>query len=128
MAKVTEYNMDKFHKGVDGFGLNFCGNVFSTTLAANAEATVAVPLTAAMGNICATVNNKFMAIITTDATVFACINATAAKPVGGTLAATTSAMVPANNPWGRVVQAGDVIHIISGVTPNVTIEFYAIQE
>jgi len=128
MAKVTEYNMDKFHKGVDGFGLNFCGNVFSTTLAANAEATVAVPLTAAMGNICATTNNKFMAIFTCDATVFACINATAAKPAGGTLVATTSAMVPANSPWGRVVQAGDVIHVISGGTPNLTIEFYAIQE
>jgi hypothetical protein len=128
MARVTQYNMDKFHKGVDGFGLNFCGNVFSTILAANTEATVTVPLTSVMGNICANVNNKFMAIITADATTYACINATAAKPVGGTLAATTSAMVPANNPWGRMVKAGDVIHIISGVTPNVTIEFYAIQE
>src|SRR5579863_5675707 len=112
MSTVTEYNMDKFHQGVNGFGLPFCGNVFSTTLAANAEATVAVPLTSIMGNICATVNNKFMAIFTCDATVFACINGTAAKPVGGTLAATTSAMVPANCPWGRVVQSGDVIHII----------------
>jgi hypothetical protein len=69
-----------------------------------------------------------MAIITSDAAVFACINATAAKPVGGTLLATTSALVPANSPWGRVVQSGDVIHIISGGTPNVTIEFYYIQE
>ncbi len=128
MSKVTQYNMDKFHKGVDGFGLNFCENVFSVTLAANTEATVAVPLTAAMGNICATVNNKFMAILTCDGTVYACINATAAKPVGGTLAATTSAMVPADFPWGRVVQAGDVIHVISGGTPSLTIEFYAIQE
>jgi hypothetical protein len=127
MTTVTQYNMDKFHKGVDGFGLNFCGNVFSTTLGANTEATVAVPLTSVMGNFCANVNNKFMAIITSDGTVFACINGTAAKPAGATLAAVTSAMVPANFPWGRVVESGDVIHIISGGTPNVTIEFYAIQ-
>jgi hypothetical protein len=128
MAKVTEYNMDKFHQGKNGFGLPFCGNVFSVTLAANTEATVAVPLTSVMGNITATVKNKFMAIFTCDGTVFACINATAAKPVGATLASVTSAMVPANCPWGRVVQAGDVIHVISGGTPNLTIEFYAIQE
>ncbi len=128
MATVTEYNIDKFHRGVNGFGLPFCGNVFSTTLAANTEATVAVPLTSVMGNITATVKNKFMAILTCDGAVFACINATAAKPVGNTLAATTSAMVPANCPWGRVVKSGDVIHVISGGTPNLTIEFYAIQE
>jgi hypothetical protein len=120
--------MDKFHKGVDGFGLNFCGTVYSTTLSANTEATVAVPLTAAMGTFCATTNNKFMAILTSDSTAFACINTTAAKPVGNSLAAVSSAMIPANFPWGRVVEAGDVIHIISGGTPNVTIEFYAIQE
>jgi len=128
MARVTEYNMDKFHKGVDGFGLNFCENVFSVTLAANTEATIAVPLTSVMGNICATTYNKFMAILTCDGTVYACINATAAKPAGGTLSATTSAMVPAYWPWGRVVKSGDVIHVISGGTPSLTIEFYAIQE
>lgn len=128
MATVTEYNMDKFHQGVNGFGLPFCGNVFSTTLAANTEATVAVPLTSVMGNITATTNNKFFAIITSDGTAYACINATAAKPVGGTFAAVTSEMISTNHPWGRVVKSGDVIHVISGGTPSVTVAFYAIQE
>ncbi len=127
---VTQYNMDKWHQGVNGFGLPFCSNVYSVTLGAASDTTVAVPLTSVMGNITATTNNKFMAIFSTDnaADVYVALNATAAVPVGNTFAATTSELIPRNTYWAKVVQAGDVIHVISPGTPSVTVAFYAIQE
>jgi len=130
MAKVTQYNMDKFHRGVNGFGLPFCTTVYSATLVANADTTVAVPLTSVMGNATATTYNKFMAIFSCDnaADVFVALNGTAAAPAGGTFAASTSELIPRNTYWAKVVKAGDVIHVKSPGTPSVTVAFYAIQE
>ncbi len=127
---VTQYNMDKFLQGVNGFGLPFCSNVYSATLVANADTTLAVPLTSVMGNFTATVNNKFMAIFSCDnaADVFVALNGTAAAPVAGTFGATTSELIPRNTYWAKVVEAGDVIHVKSPGTPSMTIAFYAIQE
>jgi hypothetical protein len=123
---ATNYNIDKTKNGVNGFGLPFCNTIYSATLTASTDTTVAVPLTAAVGAPTATTYNKFMAVFSYTAgnDVFVALNATAAVPAGNTFAATTSEL----NPAGKMVKSTDVIHFYSATTPKVTVAFYAIQE
>lgn len=123
---ATNYIVDKTKSGVNGFGLPFCSTVYSVTLSANTDTSIAVPLTAALGAPTASTYNKFMAVFSYSSTanVFVALNATAAVPVGNTFAATTSEL----NPNAKQVKATDTIHVISTGTPSVTIAFYAIQE
>ncbi len=127
---TTNWNNDKTKNVVNEFGTQFSDTIFSATLVAAADTTVAVPLTAAKGAVAATSFNKFMAVISvgTAADCFVALNATAATPVGGTFAATTSELMPAGGKYGKMVKATDVIHLKSAGTPAVTVTFYAIQE
>jgi hypothetical protein len=123
---ATNYNIDKTKNGVNGFGLPFCDTIYSATLTASTNTTIAVPLTSATGAPTATTYNKFMAVFSysSGATVFVALNKTAAVPVGATFAATTSEI----NPTAKMVKSTDTINVISSGTPSVTIAFYAIQE
>ena len=128
---TTNYVIDKNKNGVNGFGLPFCTSVYSVTLQATTDTSVAVPLTSALGAPTAYTNNKFMAVFSYSlapaaiaADVFVALNATAAVPAGAGFVLTTSEL----NPTAKVVKSGDTIHVISAGTPNVTIAFYAIQE
>lgn len=123
---ATNYNIDKTKSGVNGFGLPFCNTIYSVTLTASTDTTVAVPLTAAVGAPTATTYNKFMAVFsyTSGKDVFVALNATAAVPAGNTFAATTSEL----NPTAKMVKSTDVIHFYSASTPSITVAFYAIQE
>jgi hypothetical protein len=127
---TTNWNNDKTKNVVNEFGTQFSDTIFSATLVAAADTTVAVPLTAAKGAVAATSFNKFMAVISvgTAADCFVALNATAATPVGGTFAATTSELLPAGGKYGKMVKSTDVIHLKSAGTPAVTVTFYAIQE
>jgi hypothetical protein len=123
---ATNYNVDKTKSGVNGFGLPFCNTIYSVTLTASTDTTVAVPLTAAVGAPTATTFNKFMAVFSYSnaANVFVALNATATVPAGNTFAATTAEL----NPTAKMVKSTDVIHFISSGTPSITVAFYAIQE
>jgi hypothetical protein len=123
---ATNYNIDKTKSGVNGFGLPFCNTIYSVTLTASTDTTVAVPLTSAVGAPTATTYNKFMAVFSYSSgkDVFVALNATAAVPAGNTFAAATSEL----NPTAKMVKSTDVIHFISASTPSITVAFYAIQE
>ena len=122
---TTEYNVNKYLQGVNGFGSLFCEDTFTVTLGAATEATLTVPGGSGDGSIGASVN-KFLAVFSyEDANeVWVANNATAAVPAGATLAASTSEL----NPPAKVVKTGDVISIISAGTPDVSIALYSIQE
>jgi len=123
---ATNYNIDKTKSGVNGFGLPFCNTIYSVTLTASTDTTVAVPLTSAVGAPTATTYNKFMAVFSYSSgkDVFVALNATAAVPAGNTFAAATSEL----NPTAKMVKSTDVIHFYSASTPSITVAFYAIQE
>ena len=122
---TTQYNINDLVKGVNGFGLQFCKNNYTTTLGAATEATLVVPDFTSIGTIH---NNtaKLIAVFGIEAAkkVWVALNATAAVPVGGTLASSTSEL----NPTAKSVKAGDVIHMISAGAADVSVSFYAIQE
>lgn len=123
---TTQYNPNKSIQGINGFGLPFCSVIYSATLAANTDTTVTVPGASPMGAIAANVKNKYVAVITSAAAAtYMAVNATAAKPVGGTFASVTSGMLPTGQPYARYVNAGDVLHFISNAGSDVTVEFYA---
>lgn len=125
---MTTYQMDKSKQGVNGFGLVCCDNIYSATLTADTDTTVTVPLVSGMGAVGQTIN-KFYALISSTPSIdtYYCINATAAKPAGTTFASVTSALV-SRGAVARLVKTGDTLHFISHGTPNVTVEFYSVQE
>lgn len=126
MTIPTLYNINNGIKGVNGFGAPFSNIIYSTTLGANTAASVTVPGASGIGNINTTNNPQYLAVFSYSAaaTVYVANNHTAAVPAGGSLAATTSVI----NPSARLVQAGDVISIISAGTPSVSIELFYLQE
>lgn len=124
---TTQYLFNKFINGFNGFGLLFCDAVYTVTLSAATEASIAVPLTSAMGGVNASVNNKWIAVFSYEAAknVYVALNATAAVPAGATLALSTSEL----NPSAKTVKSGDVIHVIcADASTDMSIAFYAIQE
>jgi hypothetical protein len=134
---TTNYNADRTRNGVNGWSRQFSDTVYSALLAANTNSTIAVPLTAAMGAPTATQFNKFYALInctpaTTAATdTFVALNTAAVKPiapaVGIVLNAVSSVLIPEDG-LCFLVKSGDVLNFISGGTPNVIVQFYAVQE
>jgi hypothetical protein len=122
---TTIYNVDNFVQGVNGFGLPHCSQIFTVTLAAATEATVAVPLSAGVGLPTANVNNKFIAVFSyTALDVWVSVNSLAAVPAGANFAQSTSELCPI----AKYCMAGDVIHMISGATPSVSVAFYALVD
>jgi hypothetical protein len=120
----TQYNINKYVFGIDGFGLPFCDTILSATLAANTDTTVTVPGSSSVVEPTAGVP-KFIAIFkyTAAEDVFVALNQTAAVPAGDTFAATTSEQ----NPNGKYVKAGDVIHFFTAASDvNVTVSLYSL--
>lgn len=134
---TTNYNADRTRNGVNGWSRQFSDTVYSAIIAANTNSTIAVPLTAAMGAPTATTNNKFYALIDcTNAELalfdtFVSLNAAAVLPiapaVGVILNKVHSIRLPEQG-LCMLVKGGDVLNFISGGTPNVVVQFYAVQE
>ena len=127
MALPINYAIDSFLHGVNGFGAQFCTINFSSTLAANTEATVAVPNTSALGAANNRASPMFLAVFSyhPGRNVWVSVNATAAVPAGNTLVASTSEL----NPPAKVVSSTDVIHMICATaTTDVGVSFYALPE
>lgn len=125
---TTQYNVDKYVQGINGFGLLFGTQIYTTTLGAGVEATIAVPANAAMGSPSANQKNKFIAVISCEQAkkVYASVNSTAAVPVGAAFAASTSELLQPLT--GRYVKTGDTIHFISAAAADVSVSFYSIQD
>lgn len=114
---TTPYNINANIYGTNGFGLPFCDNIFTATLAAATEATVTVPGSG---------YTKYIAVFGYEiAGVWVALNNTATVPAGATLVASKSEL----NPPAKYVKAGDVIHMITATAgTDVSVAFYTIQD
>lgn len=126
---TTQYNIDKNISGVNGFGLPFCSQIFSSTLAVATDTTLVVPSSAALGVPSSNRFNKWVAVIkyaraVPASAVFVSVNATAAVPAGAPFAATSSEI----EPDAKHVKTGDTLHFICAAAANVTVAFYAVQD
>lgn len=103
---------------VDDFGLGFASLKYSAALAATTDTALTIP-----GNA-----PRYKAIIKVDTNlVWVALNATAAVPAGTSFAATTSELIPDNEPLCREVKAGDVLHFFTATaTTNVSVVLYAL--
>jgi hypothetical protein len=135
---TTNYNADRTRNGVNGWSRQFSDTVYSAVIAANTNSTIAVPLTSAVGAPTATTNNKFYALIDCtpadangDDDTFVALNTAAVKPiapaVGVVLNKVSSILIPEQG-LCMLVKSGDVLNFISSGTPNVVVQFYAVQE
>lgn len=127
MALPATYQINNAIKSTLGaYGAPYCQNIFTATLAANTEQTLTVPGISAIGNINATTTPQWLAVFTYQPAlkVYVAINGTAAVPAGGTFAASTSSLLPT----ARILNTGDVIHVIAPAITDVSIELYYIQE
>lgn len=125
MATPTQYDINAWIKGVNGFGLPFCKTIFTSTLGAGTEATLTVPGISAVGAANSSVKAQFVAVFGIEPAkkVYVSVNGTAAVPAGNTLLASTSEL----NPSAKIVKEGDVIHVISAAAADISIALYAIQ-
>ena len=127
---TTQYKIQKDVAGYNGFGLQFCDQKYSATLAMGTSTTVAVPLTGSLGAALNSVN-KFLAIVqvynaTGEGEVWCANNNTASVPAGASFAATNSDLIVQNVNYARWVKAGDVLHFLSPVADtDVCVMFYA---
>lgn len=124
---ATQYNINKYIQGVNGFGLKPCDKMYSATLGAGTEATVAVPGASPMGGMSATKAQRYVAVFNYEepGNFWVAINATATVPAGTSLAATNSML----NPRGMCVKYGDTIHVISAdASRDISISFFTIDE
>jgi hypothetical protein len=124
---ATLYNLNPSKNSVNGFGLPFCADTYTSTLAANTEATLTIPGFNATGIPSAATYNKFIAVFSYEAAknVYVSVNSTAAVPAGATLAASTSEL----NPPAKLVKKGDVIHVIcADGSTDISIALYSVQE
>lgn len=103
-AQITPFNMTRDINGFNGFGLPFSNKAYSALLLADDEITLTVPET---GN--ANYPNLF-ALFTFQAGsfVWVALNASATRPLGA-FSQTNSEQ----NPQGRYVKSGDVLHFIT---------------
>ncbi len=126
---TTQYNIDKNISGVNGFGLPFCTQIYTSTLAVATDTTLAVPATAAIGAPSSNQYNKWVAVISyarsaAASPVYVAVNATAAVPAGAPFAASTSEIEPS----AKHVKTGDTLHFICAAAAQVSVAFYAVQD
>ena len=125
---TTQYKLQKDVAGYNGFGLQFCDQKYSASLAVTTDTTLTVPLNGAMGQALNTVN-KWLAVIQVEAnaSVWFALNAMAAVPAGATLALTTSDLIIGSQYYGVEVKAGDVMHFLAPVaSTDILVKFYAL--
>lgn len=122
---TTIYNVDNFIKGVNGFGLPFCQEVFSVTLAMNTQADVDVPESTGLGLACGAVSNKFIAVFSySEQNVWVAVNGNADTPLHDHFDPAISELCPS----AKYCFAGDLIRVISNGTPSVSVAFYALVD
>lgn len=126
---TTQYNIDPNIQGVNGFGLRTCDLIFTSTLAAATDTTLAVPASAAIGAPSSNQFNKWVAVMKYARSnaanpVFFANNATAAVPAGAPFAASTSEI----EPEAKHVKTGDTLHFICTTPAHVSVAFYAVQD
>ena len=125
---TTQYKLQKDVAGYNGFGLQFCDQKYSASLAITTDTTLTVPLNGAMGQALNSVN-KWLAVIQVEAnlSVWFALNATAAVPAGSTFALTTSDLIIGSEYYGVEVKAGDVMHFFAPVAgTDILVKFYAL--
>ena len=125
---TTQYKLQKDVAGYNGFGLQFCDQKFSASLAITTDTTLTVPINGAIGQALNSVN-KWLAVIQVEAnlSVWFALNATAAVPAGSTFAATTSDLIIGSEYYGVEVKAGDVMHFFAPVAgTDIMVKFYAL--
>lgn len=121
---TTQYNINKYVFGIDGFGLPFCDTIYSATLAATTDTTITIPGSSSVEEPYAGIP-KYIVIFqyTPGKDVYVALNQAAAAPAGATFAATTSEQ----NPSGKYVKAGDVIHFYTAdANVHVTVSIYSL--
>lgn len=111
---TSPFKMARDIGGYNGFALRFSQDKYSGLLVASAEQTLTVP---------DKFTDRCVAIFAyrPSSAVWVAVGATAVIPVGA-IAAGASEL----NPIAREVDAGDVLHFISGVNTEIGIVFYAI--
>lgn len=125
---TTQYKLQKDVAGYNGFGLPFCDQKFSASLAITTDTTLTVPVNGAMGQALNSVN-KWLAVIQVEAnlSVWFALNAVAAVPAGSTFAATTSDLIIGSEYYGVEVKAGDVMHFFAPTAgTDIMVKFYAL--
>jgi hypothetical protein len=125
---TTQYKLQKDVAGYNGFGLQFSDLKFTASLSANADTTLAVPLSGSIGAPLDTIN-KFLAIVQVEAnlSVWSALNAIAAVPAGATFAASTSELIIGGEYYAREVKAGDVMHFLAPTAgTDISVVFYAL--
>jgi hypothetical protein len=125
---TTQYKLQKDVAGYNGFGLQFCDQKFSATLAATTDTSLTVPVNGAMGQALNTIN-KWLAVVQVEAnlSVWFALNAAAAVPGGASFAATTSDLIIGSEYYGVEVKAGDVMHFLAPTaSTDILVKFYAL--
>lgn len=121
---LTQYNINSFIKGVNGFGAPFCKDTYTATLAVATDTSLTVPSKSAMGAFPSNSEAKILAVFSYEAAkkVYVAVNEAAASPGGAAFAASTSELLPP----AKVVHAGDVLHFICSAAADVSVAFYQI--
>ena len=125
---ATQYKLQKDVAGYNGFGLQFCDQKWSASLAITTDTSLTVPTNGAMGQALNSVN-KWLAIIQVEAnlSVWFALNATAAVPAGSSFALTTSDLIIGSEYYGVEVKAGDVMHFFAPTAgTDILVKFYAL--
>ncbi len=125
---TTQYKLQKDVAGYNGFGLPFCDQKFSASLAITTDTTLTVPINAAMGQALNSIS-RWLAVIQVEAnlSVWFALNATAAVPAGSSFAATTSDLIIGSEYYGVEVKAGDVMHFLAPTAgTDILVKFYAL--
>ena len=125
---TTQYKLQKDVAGYNGFGLQFCDQKYSASLALTTDTLLTVPVNGAMGQALNSVN-KWLAVIQVEAnaSVWFALNATAAVPASAAFALTTSDLIIGSQYYGVEVKAGDVMHFLAPVAgTDILVKFYAL--
>lgn len=121
---LTQYSVNSFANGVNGFAAPFCKTIYTSTLAVATDTSLTVPSKSAMGTFPSTSEAKILAVFSYEASkkVYVALNAAATVPAGAAFAASSSELLPP----AKVVHAGDVIHFICSAAADVSVAFYQI--
>ncbi len=125
---ATQYKLQKDVAGYNGFGLQFCDQKFSASLAVTTDTVLTVPSNAAIGQALNAVT-KWLAVIQVEAnlSVWFALNATAAAPAGNTFASTTSDLIVGSEYYGVEVKSGDIMHFLAPTAgTDILVKFYAL--